>query len=93
MTRIVKGIAVALAMVVGVVAAFFGALVAGAILVVVGLFALFGRGRVRLTVNRGSGVRGARPRDAAPPAGAAANGRDEVIDVEARKVETPPELK
>ncbi|MBX3736545.1 MAG: hypothetical protein KF715_07650 [Candidatus Didemnitutus sp.] len=77
-------IAVALAIVVGVVAAFFGALVIGAILVVAGLFALFGRGRFAVNVNRAPGPReDASPRNPPPPGG-------DVIDVETRKVESPP---
>lgn len=88
MRRIVKWVAVALAIVVGVVAAFFGALVIGGILVVAALFALFGRGKFAMNVNRAPG-RGADtpPRSAPPPAGG------DVIDIDARKVETPRELK
>jgi hypothetical protein len=92
MPRIVKGIAVALAVVVGAVAAFFGALVAGAILLVVALFALLGRGRVKVTVNRGPGASGPGARRAGAATGPMSSGGD-VIDIEARKVETPPELK
>lgn len=88
MSRIVKWVAIALAVVVGVVAAFFGALVLGAILVVAALFALFGRGKFGLNVNRAPERRpDTPPRSAPPPPGG------DVIDIEARKVDTPRELK
>lgn len=87
MNRFVKLVAIALAAIVGVVAAFFGALVLGAILVVAALLALFGRGRFALNVNRApSGRADATPGSTPPPAGG------DVIDIEARKVETPREL-
>ncbi|MBI2512638.1 MAG: hypothetical protein HYV96_11715 [Opitutae bacterium] len=88
MRRIVKWVAVALAIVVGVVAAFFGALVVGAILVIAALFALFGRGSFR--VNLSGAARTKRP---PTPGAAPSHAGGDVIDIEARKVETPHELK
>lgn len=87
MRRIVKWVAIALAIVVGAAAAFFGALVLGAILVLAALLALFGKGKFRLNVNRAPEPRGDQP--AAAPS---AHGGGAVIDIEARKVETPREL-
>ena len=88
MARFVKWIAVALAIVVGAVAALFGALVVGAILLVVALFAMFGRGSVRVNVNRGPRAPRATATNSAPPP---PNG--DVIDIEAREVKAPRELK
>ncbi len=88
MRRIVKLVAVILALIVGVVAAFFGALVVGAILVVAALFTWFGRGKLRVNLNGSCRVN----RPSPPRAGPAPSG-GEVIDIEARKVETPRELK
>lgn len=84
MSRIVKWIAIALAVVVGVVAAFFGALVLGAILVAAALLAFFGKGRFRLHTNQAPQGNQSAP---SPRAGG------DVIDIEARKVEAPRELK
>lgn len=88
MRRIVKWIAIALAIVVGVVAAFFGALVVGAILVIAALFALFGKGKFRVNVS--GAARAKRP---PTPGAAPSHVGGDVIDIETRKVETPRELK
>lgn len=82
MTRFVKLLAVGLALVVGAVAALFGALVAGAILITAGLLALVGGKRFKVNMS-------ARPAPGAGgPRGPGAGG--DVIDVEARKVEPAP---
>jgi len=83
-TRFVKLLAVGLALVVGVVAALFGALIAGAILVAAALLALLGGKRFKANLSAGP-VRGAGSSGGAP----VAPGGD-VIDVEVRKVEPPP---
>jgi hypothetical protein len=85
--RIAKFVAIGLAVVVGVVAAFFGALVFGAILVVAALLALLGRGKFTANLNRAPRRSPVAGSSAPPPAAG------DVIDIEARKVETPPELK
>lgn len=88
MRQIVKWVAVALAVIVGAIAAFFGALVVGAILVIAALFALFGRGSFRINVNGA-----ARRKQPVSPGGAAPSpAGGDVIDIEARKVETPHKL-
>lgn len=85
MTRFVKMVAVALAVLVGAVAAFFGMLVVGAILIATGLLALLGGKRFKVNVaTRPASRTGAPNGTAAPPAGG------DVIDVETRKVEPPP---
>jgi len=84
--RILKLVAIGLAAVVGVVAAFFGALVLGVILVVAALLALFGKGKFAVKLDRTPRGPGAsRPGGPSPAAG-------DVIDIEARKVEATREL-
>lgn len=84
MTRFVKMIAVALAVLVGAVAAFFGMLVVGAILVAAGLLALLGGKRFKVNVAT-------RPAPGpGSPRGTPATPGGDVIDVETRKVEPPP---
>lgn len=83
MTRFVKLLAVGLALVVGAVAALFGALVAGAILVAAGVLALLGRGRFKVNLSSGRAANGGTSGRLTPPPGG------DVIDVEARRVEPP----
>ncbi|WP_415908643.1 hypothetical protein [Oleiharenicola sp. Vm1] len=85
MRRILKLVAIGLAAVVGVVAAFFGALVLGVILVVAALLALSGR-KVRREARPGA----ARPGASRPGGPSSAAG--DVIDIEARKIEATREL-
>lgn len=85
MARLFKIIAIALGIVLALVAGLFGVLVIGAILLVVGVLALFGKGKFNVTVNRGPRAGAGRPGPGVSP-----HAGGDVIDIEARKVEAPP---
>ncbi|MDP1579410.1 MAG: hypothetical protein Q8M02_03975 [Candidatus Didemnitutus sp.] len=82
MNQIAKWIAVALALVVGAVAAVFGVVIVAVLMLLAAVFALFGKGSFKVNINRGPAQR----RQPAPPP----VDKSDAIDVEATKVEPPP---
>lgn len=84
MTRILRIVAIALGVVLAAVAGVFGFVVVAGILLVAALFALFGKAKFNVTVNRGPRASEPRPPQRSPFAGG------DVIDIEAKKVEPPP---
>ncbi len=77
-------LAIALGLVLAVVAGVFGLVVIGVVVVLALIFALFGKAKFKVNVNRGP-----RPgTNRAPPPSPFASG--DVIDIEAKNVEPPP---
>lgn len=84
MARILRILAIAVGLAIAVVAGLLGAFVVAGILLLVAVFALFGKAKFNVTVNRGARAGAERPPQPSPHAGG------DVIDIEAKKVEPPP---
>ena len=84
MARILRILAIIVGVALAVVAGVFGLVVLAGIFVLVAVFALFGKAKFNVAINRGPRAGAPRPSQPSPHAGG------DVIDIEAKKVEPPP---
>lgn len=84
MARVFRIIAIILGLALAVVAGLFGAVIVAGILLFVAVFALFGKAKFNVAINRG-------PRaTATQSAPRTSHAGGDVIDIEAKKVDPPP---
>lgn len=83
MARLAKFLIIVVGLALALVAGVFGLIVVALIVVAALVFSLFGKGNVRVVMNRGRRGPGPSQAGAAPPPAG------DVIDVEAKKVEPP----